>query len=29
MAALVLDEDKIRLHGMAISGWKPMGFLEL
>ena len=25
MVALVLDEDKISLHGMAISGWKPMG----
>ena len=25
MAALVLDEEKISLHGMAISGWKPMG----
>ena len=25
MAALVLNEDKISLHGMAISGWKPMG----
>ena len=25
MAALVLDADKIHLHGMAISGWKPIG----
>lgn len=25
MAALVLDADKINLHGMAISGWKPIG----
>jgi len=25
IAALVLDEDKITLHGMAISGWKPLG----
>ncbi len=25
IAALVLDEDKINLHGMAISGWKPLG----
>ena len=25
MVALILDEDKISLHGMAISGWKPMG----
>jgi hypothetical protein len=25
IAALVLDEDKISLHGMAISGWKPLG----
>jgi hypothetical protein len=25
MVALVLDEDKIELEGMAISGWKPMG----
>jgi hypothetical protein len=25
MAALVLDENKISLHGMAISGWKPLG----
>lgn len=25
IAALVLDEDKISLIGMAISGWKPLG----
>lgn len=25
MVALVLDADKINLHGMAISGWKPIG----
>jgi hypothetical protein len=25
MAALVLDETKIELHGLALSGWKPMG----
>jgi hypothetical protein len=25
IAALVLDKDKISLHGMAISGWKPLG----
>ena len=25
IAALVLDEEKISLHGMAISGWKPLG----
>jgi hypothetical protein len=25
MAALVLDELKIKLHGLAFSGWKPMG----
>ncbi len=25
IAALVLDEDKISLHGMAISGWNPLG----
>jgi hypothetical protein len=25
MVALVLDEEKIELEGMAISGWKPMG----
>lgn len=25
MASLVLDESKIELHGLAFSGWKPMG----
>lgn len=25
IAALVLDEDKIRLRGVALSGWKPIG----
>jgi len=25
MVALVMDADKIDLHGMAISGWKPIG----
>jgi hypothetical protein len=25
MAALILNEDMISLHGMAISGWKPIG----
>jgi hypothetical protein len=25
VAALILDEDKISMHGMAISGWKPLG----
>jgi len=25
MVALVMDADKINLHGMAISGWKPIG----
>jgi hypothetical protein len=25
MAALVVDETKIELHGLAFSGWKPMG----
>ena len=25
IAALVLDEDKVSLQGMAISGWKPLG----
>ncbi len=25
IAALVLDEDKISVNGMAISGWKPLG----
>jgi len=28
MAALVLNEDKISLYGMAISGWKPIGVLR-
>lgn len=28
MVALILDEDKISLHGMAISGWKPMGIFR-
>ena len=28
IAALVLNEDKISLHGMAISGWKPIGVLR-
>lgn len=28
MAALVLDEDKIELHGLAYSGWKPMGIFR-
>lgn len=26
--ALVLDQDKILMHGMAVSGWKPMGTLR-
>ena len=25
MVSLVLDEDKISLHGMALSGWRPVG----
>ena len=25
MASLILNEDKINLYGMALSGWKPMG----
>lgn len=25
VAALVLDENKIKMHGVALSGWKPMG----
>jgi len=25
MAVLILNEDKVSLHGMAISGWKPIG----
>jgi len=28
MVALILDEDKINLYGMAISGWKPMGIFR-
>jgi hypothetical protein len=28
MVALILDEDKTSLHGMAISGWKPMGIFR-
>lgn len=28
IAALVLDEDKISLHGMAMSGWKPIGIFR-
>lgn len=28
IAALILDEEKISLHGMAISGWKPLGILR-
>lgn len=28
VVALVLDEDKISIHGMAISGWKPLGILR-
>jgi len=28
IVALVLDEDKINLHGMAISGWKPLGIFR-
>jgi hypothetical protein len=28
LVALVLDEDKISLHGMAISGWKPIGIFR-
>lgn len=28
IAALVLDEEKIQVHGMAISGWKPLGLLR-
>ena len=29
MAALVLDESKIKLHGLAFSGWKPMGVFRI
>jgi hypothetical protein len=25
VAALILDEEKISIHGLAISGWKPLG----
>jgi hypothetical protein len=28
IAALVLNEDKITLHGMAVSGWKPLGVMR-
>ena len=28
IVALVLDEDKLSLHGMAISGWKPIGIFR-
>jgi hypothetical protein len=28
MVALVLNEEKISIHGMAISGWKPMGIIR-
>ncbi len=28
IAALVLDEKKVRLHGMAISGWRPIGIFR-
>ena len=28
MTTLVLNEDRISLHGMAISGWKPMGIFR-
>lgn len=28
MVVLVLDEDKVSLEGMAISGWKPMGTIK-
>jgi len=29
MAALVLDETKIEFHGLALSGWKPMGVFRI
>jgi hypothetical protein len=29
MAALILDEEKIKLHGLAFSGWKPMGVFRI
>lgn len=28
IVALVLDEDKIALHGIALSGWKPVGVMR-
>ena len=28
LAVLVFDEEKINLHGVAISGWKPMGMVR-
>lgn len=28
IVALVLDEEKISLHGMAVSGWKPIGLFR-
>ena len=28
IAALILDEDRINLYGVAISGWKPLGTLR-
>lgn len=28
IVALVLDEEKISLHGMAVSGWKPLGIFR-
>ena len=28
IATLVLDEDKVSLQGMAVSGWKPLGILR-
>ncbi len=28
IAALVLNEDKITLYGMALSGWKPLGVMR-
>jgi len=27
--ALVLDQDKIQMHGMAVSGWKPLGTIRM
>src|SRR5688572_5654944 len=26
--ALVLDEDKVEMHGLAVSGWKPVGTIK-